>query len=106
MNSKKNILTVGPFLADEFVDKVEPTYDNSTYEKFLQDNQQRLGLFNKYLVGLLHDSWVIEIEQTDTTNLARSDQMESLAQEPNGGVASDRLLTVAAQYRYPGVPRQ
>jgi hypothetical protein len=65
MNIQKNILTVAPFLADEFVDIDEPTFDNSTYEKLLQDNQQRLGLFGKYLVGLLHDSWVIDIKQTD-----------------------------------------
>lgn len=47
----------------------------------------------------------LEIEQVGTSNLARSDQMESLVQEPGGGVALDRLLEVARQYRYPGIPR-
>lgn len=62
---QRNILNVAPFLAHEFVDIAESSFDNSTYEKLLQDNQQQLGLFSKYLIGLLHDSWVIEINQTD-----------------------------------------
>ncbi len=47
-----------------------------------------------------------EIEQVGTTNLARSDQMEALLQTPDGGVELAQLLTIAGQYRFPGIPRQ
>lgn len=67
-------------------------------------NQSREVAFNQiYNRGGTHR---FEIEQVDTTNLVRSDQLEGLAQEPDSSIASDRLLAMASQYRYPDVPRQ
>ncbi len=50
------------------------------------------------------DDQRFEVEQVPTTNLTRSNQMESLAPAPNGSVPLDRLLEVASQYHYPGIP--
>jgi hypothetical protein len=67
-------------------------------------NQSRavafIQLFNR------DGSGKFEIEQVGTINLARSAEMESLAQEPNGGIARSSVLRIAGQYNYPGVPRQ
>ena len=47
-----------------------------------------------------------EIEQVATKNLARSDQMIGLAQDVNSSVSPERLITIAGQYGFPGIPRQ
>lgn len=65
MNIKKNILTVAPFLAGDFVDLDEPIFNIGLYEQFIQNNKQRLGLFGKYLTCKFHDSSVIETIITD-----------------------------------------
>jgi hypothetical protein len=65
MSNKKNILTVAPFLADDFVEASEIVFDVDQYQQFINDNKKRLGLFSKYLICKLHDSWVIETNITD-----------------------------------------
>ena len=52
------------------------------------------------------DTKQFEIEQVGTAKLPRSDEMESVTQEPDGSVVLDRLLEISAQYGYPGVPKQ
>lgn len=47
-----------------------------------------------------------EIEQASTANLARSDEMERLSQEPSGGIALGIPLEIASQYGYPEIPKQ
>jgi len=61
MSDKRNIQTIAPFLADNFVDLEEPIFDRDEYSKMLKHNSARLGLFEKYLICKLHDSWVIEL---------------------------------------------
>lgn len=63
MTYKKNIQTIAPLLADDFVDLDEPIFDRHKYSKFLDNNGRRLGIFKKYLICKLHDSWVIETKQ-------------------------------------------
>lgn len=63
MNNKRNILTIAPFLADDFVDLDVPLFDKDTYSVFLDNNANRLGTFKKYLICKLHDSWVIDSKQ-------------------------------------------
>ena len=61
MTDKRNIQTIAPFLADDFVDLDEPIFDTDTYSIFLDNNANRLGTFKKYLICKLHDSWVIDV---------------------------------------------
>ena len=63
MTEKRNIQTIAPFLADDFVDLEEPIFDTDKYSIFLDNNADRLGFFKKYLICKLHDSWVININQ-------------------------------------------
>ena len=62
MTEKRNIKTIAPFLADNFVDFDEQIFDIDLYSKFLNDNSNILKNFNKYLFCLLHDSWIIDLE--------------------------------------------
>jgi hypothetical protein len=50
-------------LADDFVDLNEPIFDSDKYLDFLDNNANRLGIFKKYLICRLHDSWVIDTKQ-------------------------------------------
>jgi hypothetical protein len=61
MTDKRNIQTIAPFLADDFVDLDEPIFNTDTYSAFLENNANRLGTFKKYLICKLHDSWVIDV---------------------------------------------
>jgi len=63
MSEKRNIQTIAPLLADDFIDVDEPIFDTDKYSTFLEKNANRLGIFNKYLICKLHDSWIIRIEQ-------------------------------------------
>jgi hypothetical protein len=63
MNEPKNIKTTAPFLADAFVDLNEPIFNTEKYSEFLNQNEKRLGLYKKYLVCKLHDSWIINISR-------------------------------------------
>lgn len=63
MTEKRNIQTIAPFLADDFVDLDEPIFNTDTYSIFLDNNANRLGTFKKYLICKLHDSWVIDTKQ-------------------------------------------
>jgi hypothetical protein len=65
MNDIKNIQTIAPMLADDFIDLEEPIFDTDKYSEFLLDRKNKLGLFSKYLVCKFHDSWVIDVKQTD-----------------------------------------
>lgn len=56
-----NIQTVAPFLANQFIDSETPTSDYTAYESFLTQHAEQLGPFQKYLIGKLHDSKVLEI---------------------------------------------
>jgi len=63
MNKQRNIQTIAPFLADDFVDSEKPIFDLDKYTRFLNQNSDRLGTYKKYLICKLHDSWVIDIKQ-------------------------------------------
>jgi hypothetical protein len=65
MSNIKNIQTVAPFLADDFVDLDHEIFDVDKYYEFVHEKRNKLGLFSKYLVCKLHDSWVIETNLTD-----------------------------------------
>jgi hypothetical protein len=62
MNMIKNIRTIAPFLADDFVDLDESIFDTEEYARFLNQNSDRLGIFKKYSFCKLHDSWIIGIK--------------------------------------------
>ena len=62
MNDKRNIQTIAPFLADDFVDLEESIFDTEEYSRFLNQNSDRLGIFKKYSFCKLHDSWIIGIK--------------------------------------------
>lgn len=59
-----NIQIIAPLLADHFVDFESDKKTLEDNNKLVADNAQRLGLYHKYL-GLLHDSWLININITD-----------------------------------------
>jgi len=61
MNTKRNIKEIAPLLADDFVDLEESIFDTDLYSAFLTKNSEKLGVFNKYLICKLHDSWIINI---------------------------------------------
>lgn len=63
MTEKRNIQTIAPLLADDFVDLDEPIFNTDAYSIFLDNNANRLGIFKKYLICKLHDSWVIDTKQ-------------------------------------------
>lgn len=65
MSDIKNIQTIAPMLADDFIELNEPIFDTDKYDEFLRERKNNLGLFRKYLVCKFHDSWVIDIKQTD-----------------------------------------
>ena len=74
MSERRNIQTVAPFLADDFLDLEEPIFDQDKYSVFLDKNADRLGLFKKYLICKLHDSWVIDVKQElDKLTISLSD---------------------------------
>lgn len=60
MTDTKNIQTIAPLLAGDFVDLNEPIFDADKYSEFLENNAIRLGAFKKYLICKLHDSRVID----------------------------------------------
>lgn len=64
MNDKRNIQTIAPFLADDFIDLDEPIFDTDKYSVFLDNNSNRLGILKKYLICKLHDSWIIEVNES------------------------------------------
>ena len=68
MSNNKNIQIIAPLLANDFVDMEESIFDMDNYSILLEQNSARLGLFKKYLVCKLHDSWIIQINQ-DNDNL-------------------------------------
>lgn len=65
MTDIKNIQTLAPLLAEDFIDFDEPIFDTDKYKEFLHDRKSRLGLYSKYLPFKLHDSWVVETNFTD-----------------------------------------
>jgi hypothetical protein len=62
VEAAKNIKTIAPLLADDFLEVVEPVFDLAEYNKFLELKKSKLGVFGKYLIGKLHDSKVLKIE--------------------------------------------
>jgi len=74
MNNKRNIEEIAPFLADDFVDIEEPIFDTKLYAKFLTQNSDKLGIYSKYLICKLHDSWIIKVtNQNDCFSLELND---------------------------------
>ena len=61
MNTKRNIKEIAPLLADDFIDLEESIFDTELYADFLTKNSEKLGVYNKYLICKLHDSWIIDI---------------------------------------------
>jgi len=62
MNDKRNIQTIAPFLAGDFVDLEQPIFDTDKYSVFLTENSNRFKNFKKYLIWKLHDSWITDFE--------------------------------------------
>ena len=60
----RNITSVAPFLASDFVDLVEPTFNIEAYQEFIDKHRTALGTFQNYLISKLHDSRVIEVITT------------------------------------------
>ncbi|WP_194778642.1 hypothetical protein [Pararhodonellum marinum] len=74
MNDKRNIQTIAPFLANDFVDLDEPIFDTDKYSIFLTENSNRLKNFKKYLIWKLHDSWITDFEiKSDKLKLSLND---------------------------------
>ena len=65
MSDIKNIQTIAPMLADDFIDLDAPIFDTHKYHEFLRERKNKLGLFSKYLICKFHDSCVIDVKQTD-----------------------------------------
>lgn len=63
MIEKRNIQTIAPLLADDFVDLDEPIFNTDEYLIFLDDDANQLKAFKKYLISKLHDSWIIDFNQ-------------------------------------------
>ena len=61
MSKKKDILTVAPFLADDFEEAGDINFDAFQYQQFIKHHKKRLGLFSRYLICKFHDSWIIDI---------------------------------------------
>lgn len=64
MSDKRNIQTIAPFLADDFIDLDEPIFETNKYSVFLHNNANRLGTLKKYLICKLHDSWIIDVNES------------------------------------------
>jgi hypothetical protein len=62
MIDNRNIQTIAPFLAEDFVDFDQPDFDRDKYFRFIKENTDQLEKFGKYLIGKLHDSSVIDLE--------------------------------------------
>jgi hypothetical protein len=58
LNGQRNIQTIAPFFADYFIDLDKPIFDTKEYLHFLNQNSERLGIFKKYLICKLYDSWI------------------------------------------------
>ncbi|MCB0704150.1 MAG: hypothetical protein KDC34_02530 [Saprospiraceae bacterium] len=67
MSVLKNIKEVAPFLADHFIDLEKPLLDIESYSTFLNHREAHLGVFKKYLICKLHDSWILGTERTHST---------------------------------------
>lgn len=65
MNNNKNILSLAPFFADDYVEARGIVFDLGQYQRFIKDNKKRLGLFSKYLICKLHDSEVMSVNIYD-----------------------------------------
>jgi hypothetical protein len=63
IKTEKNILTIAPLLAGNFIELDDSIFDINKYSEFLKQNNNRLGDFNKYLICKLHDSWIIDVLQ-------------------------------------------
>ncbi len=74
MTKKRNIKEVAPYLADDFIDIEEPIFDTELYGDFLTQNSEKLGIYSKYLICKLHDSWIINIlNQNDSLFIELND---------------------------------
>lgn len=74
MKTTINIIEIAPFLADDFVDLEESIFNTDLYGDFLTKNSEKLGVFKKYLICKLHDSWIIDIiNQKDTLSIEIND---------------------------------
>ena len=100
MSDKRNIQTIAPFLADNFVDLEEPIFDRDEYSKMLKHNSARLGLFEKYLICKLHDSWVIELtHDLDSLKITLNDFSTHVFAD---AIVDERFGVMAAEARRNG----
>jgi hypothetical protein len=65
MTNKKNILNAAPFLGHNFCFEYEHEFDLNQYLQTINDCKDALGVFKKYLIDKLHDSWVLETIVTE-----------------------------------------
>jgi hypothetical protein len=96
MNDKRNIQTIAPFLADDFVDLEESIFETEEYSKFLKQNSNRLGIFKKYSFCKLHDSWIIGIK-------SENDRLEITLNDFSTFVFAD---TIIEKYKLPIDPEK
>ena len=74
MNKEKSILSIAPLFAEYFIVSDELIFDTDKYSEFLKLNDFRLGVFKKYLICKLHDSWIIDIlNQNDKLSIFLND---------------------------------
>lgn len=65
MTYKKNIRNAAPFLGHNFGLEYENEFDLNQYQQTINDCKDVLGVFKKYLIDKLHDSWVLETSLTE-----------------------------------------
>lgn len=85
MTDQRNIRTIAPFLAEDFVDMDDPIFDMDKYSVLLTENSNRLKKFRKYLIWILHDSWITDIE-------IKSDKFEMKLNDFSTHVFADAIV--------------
>lgn len=65
MTDKKNILNAAPLLGHNFSLEYEYEFDLNQYQQIINGCKDMLGVFKKYLIDKLHDSWVLETSVTE-----------------------------------------
>jgi|SRR5690554_1084070 len=85
MNDIRNIQTIAPFLAEDFIDLDDPIFDRDKYSILLTENSARLKNFRKYLIWKLHDSWITNLE-------IKSDKFEMKLNDFSTHVFADAIV--------------
>jgi hypothetical protein len=98
MTEKRNIQNTAPLLADDFLDLEESIFDHDKYSELLEEKSDKLGNFKKYLIGKLHDSWIINLEiQSEKLKISLNDFSihvfaDAIVEKFNLGIEHDKLV--------------